>query len=317
MAGYALLPLFGLTIWGTGLLRPAESAFVQDNQVPTLFDSVYNGIPEITYLPEILGFMLVILSSVLIQRIGVEFGFIRIRSLLPGIIFMLIAGGFSGYHTFHPVFPAILFLLLAIYRLFRAFDQRKAYSQIFDAAFLLGLGSLFYINVIVLLPAFIAGGKILGRETRWRELAVIIIGFIIPWLFVFSGFFLTDNLPGLISILKLNFTTGNHQITQNIPQLIFLGLLGLLTLAGSYLIMVQYDEKKVSIRQFFLVFFLMFLSVAAAVVFLPSASAEALLIAAVPVTFLLNNMLLSFRKLIWGELVLYLLAGFSIGLQFI
>ena len=312
-----LLPLLGLTIWGAGLLNPLEIEPAGNRQSVLLPAEFYDWMATIPYLPWLSGFIFVLLSAILVQRISVEFGFIKIRTVLPGIIFILIAGGIPGYKTFHTIYPAVILLLLALYRLFQAFDQRKAYSQVFDAAFLLATGSLIYQNLLIMLPAFLAGGKILGRETRWREMAVILTGFIIPWLFVFSWYFVIDEIAVLLNMLKDNFTGPYDRISNNIPIIVFLGLTGLLTLAGSYLITVQYDEKKISLRQYFLVFFLMFLSSVAAIAFIPSMSAEALVIAAIPVTFLVTNMLLSYKKMFWGELILYLLLGAGIGLNFI
>jgi hypothetical protein len=265
----------------------------------------------------IAGLVSLILIAVLIQRINAEYGFFRIKTLLPGIIFILVTGGFQEMHHFHPVYIAILFLLVAIYRLFSAFDQRKPYNQIFEACFLLGIGSLFYLNLLTLLPAFIAGGSILGRETKWREIMVSIIGFITPWLFVITWFFLFDRIPEMVSILKGNFLTANDRILGNIPVTVFLGFLILLTLAGSYLILVQYDEKKVSIRQYFLIFFLIFVSSILSIIIVPAASTETLLIAAIPVTFLLSNLILSFKRVFWGEIIIYMLLGFNVVLKFI
>ena len=269
-------------------------------------------------LPSIIsGLILFILTAILIQRINVEYGFFRVKTIFPGIIFILVTGGFLEMRNFHPVYIAILFLLVSIYRLFSAFDLRKPYSKIYDACFLLGLGSLFYINLLALLPAFISGGSILGRETHWREILISIFGFITPWLFVITWFFLFDRIPEMISVLKDNLLTPNDRIVGNIPVMVFLGFLILLTLAGSYRILVQYDEKKVSIRQYFLIFFLMFASSILSIVLIPSASTEVLLVAAIPVTFLLSNLLLSFKRVIWGEIIIFLLLGFNIVLQFI
>lgn len=317
VVSYILLPLLAAGIWSQDIISPSGFDFYDGENQMFLFEPLNMLLGELAFPSIITGLLLLILSAVLIQRINVEYGFFKIKTLLPGIIFILVTGGFLEMHKFHPVYLAMIFLLVAIYRLFSAFDQRKPYNEIFDACFLLGIGSLFFLNLTILLPAFIVGGSILGRETRWREIVISIIGFIIPWIFVFTWFFLFDRTSEIISLVKINFLTPNDRIVGNIPVLVFLGFLLLLTLAGSYMILVQYDEKKVSIRQFFLMFFLMFASSIISIILVPASSTETLLLSAIPVTFLLSNLLLSLKRSIWGEIIIYLLLGFNIVLQII
>jgi len=317
VVSYILLPILAAGIWNTQLIPPTGFSFYEGENQMFLFKPLFLLLDGWAFASIVSGFILLILTAILIQRVNVEYGFFRTKTLLPGIIFILVTGGFHEMHNFHPVYIAIIFLLVAIYKIFSAFDQRKPYREIFDACFLLGLGSLFYLNLLALLPAFIVGGSILGRETSWREIMVSIIGFITPWLFVITWFFLFDGIPDMISLLKDNILTTNDRIIGNIPVMVFLGFLILLTLAGSYLIMVQYNEKKISIRQYFLVLFLIFASSILSMILVPAASIEALLVAAIPVTFLLSNLLLSFKRAIWGEIIIYLLIGFNVVLKFI
>ncbi len=316
IASYFLIPLLGAGAWSLQLYAPTGFAFYEGENRMVLFKPLYDLISGMPQLSAIIGLLLNILAAILVQRISVEYNFFKTRSLLPGITFMLITGGIRELHHFHPVYPALIFLLVAIYRLFSAFDQRKPYSQTFDAALLLGLGSLFYLNLVVLLPAFIAGGSIMGRESRWREIAVSFLGFIVPWIFVFFWFFLIDGIPDLTELLKANTLTDNDRLMGNIPALIFPGFLLVLIIAGSFKIINQFDEKKVSIRQYFLLLFLMFASSVLSVFVLPSSSTEALIVSAIPATLLIANLLLSLKRSFWGEVIVYLLAGFNIAQLF-
>lgn len=316
IASYFLIPLLGAGAWSLQLYAPTGFGFYEGENRMVLFKPLYDLISGMPQLSAIIGLLLNIMAAVLVQRISVEYNFFKTRSLLPGIIFMLITGGISELHHFHPVYPALIFLLVAIYRLFSAFDQRKPYSQTFDAALLLGLGSLFYLHLIVLLPAFIAGGSILGRESRWREPAVSFLGFSVPWLFVFFWFFLTDEIPALKELMKTNILTGNDRIMGNIPVLAFLGFLLVLIIAASFKMINQYDEKKVSIRQYFLLLFLLFISSVLSVFLIPASSTEVLIVSAIPATLLIANLLLSLKRSFWGEVIIYLLAGFNVAQLF-
>ncbi len=313
--GYILLPLLAASAWIGQLTSPPGFNFYYGENQTIPFKFIIGQLTDYPMLSTVLGLLLFILAAVFVQRINVEYGFFRIRSLIVGIVFILIAGGFKEMHVLHPVYFAVVFFLLAIYRLFNAFDQRKPYSQSFDATFLLGIGSLFYLNLAILLPSFVAGTIILCRETRGREVFVSIIGFLIPWIFVFSWFFLFDRIYELINLFKINIITPNDRLGNNYSELIFLGFLLFLTLIGSYLIILQYDKKKVSIRQYYLVFFLMFMSLMISFFVIPAVSIEIFIVSAIPVAFLLTNLLLSIKP-IWAEIILYLLLGFNVVMHF-
>ena len=81
------------------------------------------------------------------QLLNDNFSFIRIKSKLPSILFVIILGGFTEMHTMHPVLFGTLFILLAILQLFQTFEKPKPYSALFNVGFLLGVGSLFYFNL--------------------------------------------------------------------------------------------------------------------------------------------------------------------------
>ena len=317
VANYLLIPFLAAGIWILQLLNPTAFPFYDgENQMVLYvpFDLLLNELPRLTSL---IALFMTILAAVLTQRISVEYGFYRTRTSLPAFLFILLAAGFRELQTLHPVHFALVFLLLAIYRLFNAFDQRNPYSQCFDASFILSIGSMFYFNLTFLLPAFIIGGSLLGREARWREIFISVTGFLLPWIFVFSGYFLFDQLPALFDILSTNILTENDRITLNNPVLIFLGYLAILTIFGSFYIIRQYDEKKVSIRQYYQVFFLIFGTVVLSVFLVPAASAEALLLAVLPLTFLVSNLLLSLKRPFWGEIVVYFLFIFNLVLRFV
>jgi len=316
IVSYFLIPLLGAGAWSLQLYAPSSFAFYEGENRMILFKPLYDLISGMPQLSAFTGLLFNILAAILVQRISVEYNFFKTRSLLPGMIFILITGGIRELHHFHPVYPALIFLLVAIYRLFSAFDLRKPYGQLFDAALLLGLGSLFYLHLIVLLPAFIAGGSIMGRESRWRETAVSFLGFYVPWIFVFFWFFLTDEIPDLTKLLKTNILTINDRIMGNIPLLLFLGFLLVLIIAASFKMIYQYDEKKVSIRQYFLLLFLLFISSVLPVFLIPASSIEALIVSAIPATLLISNLLLSLKRSFWGEMIIYLLAGFNVAQLF-
>jgi hypothetical protein len=315
LISYLIFPLIALAFWIPSISREYRYKFFEGEDQMVLFKPVYLLVENSPLAMTAISFLLLILAAMILQRINSEFGFFRIKNVLPPALFVYFVCGLSDLQTLHPVYFSLIFVLLAIYRIFSAFDLRKPFSQVFEAGFLLGTGAMFYLNSAFLLPAIVAGGMILGRETRWREMVLTIAGFLTPWFFAFTYFFLNDDLPAQIEILTSNLLTTNPQFENNAGMMVYLGYIGLLIFFGSINMIRNYEEKKISIRQYYLIFFLIFASSVFVISIVPSASEEMLLISLVPVSFLVSNLTQTFRRNILSEILLYLVLGLSIYLK--
>jgi len=311
-----IFPLAGLLFWGKNLIHPQTYPFYNGESGNFLYAPIQSLIGKFPFIQVLLAIILFIVLAFLMLYITNKYNFIRERTMLPLPLFIILVSGLTGMQTMHPVYPGAAFFLLAILRLFSAFDQTKPYSAAFDAGFLLGIASLFYFNSYILFPAFIFGLGILSREIRWREFVIIFTGFFLPFTFAFSYAYLTDQFLEFIKILEMNVITPNDLCTPNVAFQIYTGYLIFLILFGSVMIIQKYDSKKVSTRRYFMVFFLIFLFSVLGLIFIPAISREMLVITAIPVTFLIADFFVSLRKRFWGELWLTLLLVMVIVIQF-
>ena len=310
--------LFALLILGICLIQvkwPHSFPFIEGEENYVFFGLIYQLLKDHLLLSAIVVSLLLLINGLVLFRIYRKYLFPSSWSMLPGILFVLLTAGMPEYETLHPVWFAMVFFIFGIDRIFLSFDIRKPYNNIFIAGFFLSLGSLFYFNLLLILPAFIMGGRIMARDAGWREPFLVFLGSLVPWIFVFSIYFLLDNTAGLVQGIDLNFLTPKENILKNVPALVFLGILGLLTIAGSFTILKQYAEEKVKFRRFFLFFFLLFISAVLSFLLVPAVSFEIFILAAVPVTFLLSNYFESFQRFRFVEIVFALIIGFVIFLQ--
>jgi hypothetical protein len=312
---YLFLVLFGTAFWSASLGKPELYSFYTGEEKNILYYPIHNLLKNFELPTVIVSLVMVLGLAIIIQQINSQYLIIRERNKLPALLFVLMAGGVTGIHTLHPVYFAAMFLLLAIYRLFSAFDQTKPYSASFDSGFLLGIGSLFYFNLILLFPAFLLSVAILGRENRWRVFVIHTLGLLLPFIFALSFGFFSDQLFELIKIFELNITTQNNHFKTDLYLQIYLGFLILLTGIGSIVILQHYDTKKVSSRKFFSVFFLIFIFSMAGFTFMPPTSQEMLVITFIPVSYLVSNLLVDIKSRFWGELIITLLFAIVAYLQ--
>ena len=313
---YLLFLIIGILFWISSLRFPFSYAFFDGENKSILYnpiDKVTSGFPIIQV---VLSMIIVLFLAFLIQQINSRYALIKLRTKLPIAIYIIISGGFTTMHTLHPVFFAAIFLLVGIHSLFSIFNNSNPETDIFNAGLFLAIGSLFYFNLIVILPAFLMSISVLRRERKWREYMILMIGFIIPVLFGFSYVFFTDQLNEMLHTFLKNIITPVNHFKANYPLQGFLALLVFLTIIGSIKMMQQYDSKKVSIRKYYLVLFIIFIFSMLSFVFVPAASQEMLVVAVLPVTFLISNLFASIESVFWRELLLTLLLATAIFMQF-
>lgn len=311
------IPVAVLAFWGKSLLHPFiyDYSFCENKNI--LFTPIAKLVGDEPLVHVGLSIVLVMALAFFMQLINDRYSFIRIRSKLPGVFFAIILGGFVGMHTLHPIYFSAIFILFAIYRLFSMFEKARAYSAVFDVGFLLGVSSLFCLNLIILLPAFLISVAVLSRETKLREFFILLLGFLLPFVFALSYAFLTDHFQETLDTFIQGITTPVNHLKANYALQGYLAVLVLYTLVSSMDILKQYDKKKISSRKYFTAFFWIFNFSLIGFTLVPAISQEMLVIAAIPVTFLISNFFVFMKRRFWGELLFTLLLLIVILMQFV
>ena len=310
------IPIVAIAFWAKSLLNPFIYDYTACENTNVLFAPVVKLLGTNAFLHSLVSLVLVIALGFLMQAINARYAFIRIRSKLPGVLFVIVLSGFLELHTLHPVYFGALFVLFAISRAFSMFEKARPYSAVFDVGFLLGVASLFCFNLVILFPAFLLSVFLLSRETKWRELLIIILGFLLPFVFAVSYAFVTDKLPQTLTAFSQSLTVVVNHLKDNLVLQAYLAVLIFYTLIASLDILKQYDKKKISSRKYFTVFFWLFVFSLIGFVFVPAISQEMLVISAIPVTFLISNFFVFMKRKVWGELLFGVFVLVVIALQF-
>lgn len=313
---YLLYLIVGILFWINSFRFPYSYQFFGGENNSILYNPIFKITTSFPFLQVLLSLILVLFIAFMAQQINSRFALIRIKTKLPAVVFIIIIGGFAEMHTLHPVYFAAIFTMFALSSLFSIFNNPDPQLDIFNAGLFIAIGTLFYFNLFVLLPAFLIAISILRRERKGREFLILIIGFFIPFAFALTYAFFTDQLSDAILNFQKNIVTPVNHFKNNYPLFGFLALLLFLTILGSIKIMQQYDSRKVSTRKFFMVLFVIFLFAMASFVFIPASSQEMLVIAVLPVTYLISNLLVSIKSNFWRELLIILLFATAIFMQF-
>jgi len=312
---YILFLLIGILFWAVSLINPLPYSFFDSENANVFSYPIFKITDNLTLLQVVLSIIIVLFLAFLVQQINSRYAIIRARTKLSVAVYIIFIGGFTTMHTLHPVYFGAIFLLFGINSLFSIFNNPKPQTDIFNAGLFISIGTFFYFNLIVILPAFLIAISILRRERKWREFLILMIGFVIPSLFALSYAFVTDQLNDVFITFQKNIITPVNYLKNNFPLLGYLILLVLLTLIGSVKIMQQYNSMKVSTRKYYLVLFIIFVFSMVSFVFVPAVSLEMLVISVLPVTFLVSNLFTSIESGFWRELLFTLLVVSSIFMQ--
>ena len=147
-----LIPLVAFLFWMEPLKVPVTLVVIPGEGMMPLYTFFAKFFISSSIWPVFTGFLLTLLNALILSLLSYEFQFLQHRTFLPGILYVAIVSSFPSLQTFHPVYPATLFVLLAVYYIFSTYHRKNEISSTFNASFLLSVGALFYLPVITLLP---------------------------------------------------------------------------------------------------------------------------------------------------------------------
>lgn len=314
---FLLIPFIAILLWGRSFVVNTVFPFYESENMMPLYQPIQLLLNQNQLADNLVALAFIILLSFLILKLNFQYSFIRSRTFLPSALFVLITSCIPDLHAMHPVYPAALFLIITIDKVFGAYDQERYHSNAFEAGVLIAIGSLFYLNLIFFFPVIWFGFLIIKQKVNWREYILSTLGFLLPWAVAFLFYQITGDAESFILTLEKNMLSPQVFLSQGLPIQIFMGYLIFLTLLGSFFMVAQYDEKKISSRRFFKVFFWIFLISVVLIVAGPAVSHEIMIILAIPLTYLISNYLLFIKRQFWGEVFLFILTAAVIALQFL
>ena len=144
------------------------------------------------------------------------------------------------------------------------------------------------------------------RPGYWREWVYTIIGFSTPYLFLYSYYYLADKdfslqSKTLLDYLYLHYSPGVASTSYRL----FLVYLAVLVLIAGLSMTRFYSAKKILARRtFMLLLWWVFISIGV-FLFLPSVSTEILIMAAVPISYLLAHFFMYVKTKLWIQELLF------------
>ncbi len=299
-ANIILMPVLFLALWLPSFIKPDRIQFRFDQYPAPLYSIIKPAFENVPFLGVLITFILLISIALLLIRLNIQFFFINTRTQLPAFLYLLITSSYIPLQQGNPAIIATLFLVFALFRILDSFKKEGLAYNYFDAALLLSFGSLFYFNLIFLLPVtWIA--LIVLRQPRWREWVFTLLGAILPYIFLFSYNYLKDRSFDLAIKNFNNILSHVNTLKYSHPFVIFIGFITLLVIIASFYMVRVFASKKIHTRKYFIVFLAVFINLFLVYFIIPGAGIELIFLSAVPVTYLLSHYYINIKTGFWSE----------------
>jgi|GEM_PF-701034 hypothetical protein len=287
---FTAILLMVLVYWMSGLFSTSmqqESGLYVEHSL--IFNQSFSWFSTRHLIMWIFGVSVFVTVSLFILNLNSKYIFIQDRTFMPMLFFGLLAGFPSSTQIISPIALFSFFLLFSLNKIFNTYRVKDVLSNYYEAAFLIGLGSFFWLPGIVFFFPVLAGLTIF-RQFIWREWTVAIVGFVSPFAFYqFYQLFFNNKPYYLFDAITNAFkTAGPYAHNLDKMQLVYIGFVAFLVFAGSIKLIQYYDSFKIRSRKIFIMFFWIFLTCGVGYWLVPGITLEILYICAIPISFLLT-----------------------------
>ena len=312
--GVIFIALLLLLQWMQSLISPPE---VEIWVTMPFYHLIFEPLHSLPYLSIVVAFLIFSAISILLVRLNVKYFLIEDRSFMPAAMFILIAGTFPELHHLNPVLIGTLFLLITIIILFNAQEDKPDSYRIFNASLVLGLGSMFYLNLIWFI-LLIWLTILIIRPLRWRELIypIVVFGMIGLFMLCYYWVFL-DDVSQLGALLKDNLTIRVDYSNYGNSRLIFAAYILFMIIVASIYVLQRIQGRKIVIRKLYQVFFLMFIFSFLYDLIVTKLLLESFYILALPISYLLSNFFHRKRNHWMHELLLWIWIGIIVYIHIV
>ena len=151
-----------------------------------------------TWASPLLSGLLCFIQALLINDIVNQNKIVAKKNYLAGLLFIIVFSFFKESLLLTPASLALTFLILSTRKMFSLIRKEKAFGDVYDVGFLVAMAALFYFPTsLFILFAYIGIGII--RAFNYRDWVIVLLGFISPYIVVFTWYYWFDNTPKLFA----------------------------------------------------------------------------------------------------------------------
>lgn len=255
----------------------------------------------------LVAFILLFIQSVLLKVAFTTNELIGRNNLLPSFIYFLMMTSSQELYAFHPLMFSNLFLIISLLYILGIYGKPDSFESVFNATLLISIASLFYFPAIYFI-LFIWLAFIIYRLYTWREWLISLFGICLPYLFLFTFYFMTDQLEVKFKTY-IEFYRHNHPaiLHPDTGNYIFFIVIGLLSLYIIFNILNRLTEKSIYYRKKVLVLSMFLIVATLSLLFSGKFFTYHLCLLFVPLSFFIPTHIQQIKRLVISEFIFYIL----------
>lgn len=295
--------IFAIVLWLPLVLQPPVYAF-NDLSAPLyeLFVYIVGTNPIIN---SAISLVLIIITALILNSLVSEYNISAKTSLLGFFFLIFFTFSNTGFIESNRFLIVNLLFILALVELYSLMRKEFTLAPLYNAALLLGLASMFYFPLVIML-VFLWAVLLVLRIGKWREYVVSIIGMGLPFSFIFCWYYYYDK-----SDILINSIISSFDFEFSFGEFSFLNILILMLLAGILLPGFLYQintlfEKNIALRQRLTINIWLFVfSLVAVLVDFKTPNSMVLL--SIPSAIILTNISSNIKKIKWVDIYVSLI----------
>lgn len=216
-SGIVFLICFQIIVFVNAILHAVPNKYATEDTV--LYNLWFESWSHLKWLNLLLSAILIFSQALIYNYLIVQLNLLGKTTYLPAFFYVLICCMLPNNLLFNSGILSTSFIVPAIYLLLTSIDDKNPLKTVFNTSLLFSIGSLFYLHALFYLPFVLISLTILGL-LNFRSLVVVIIGFLIPYVYIFTYYFVIDRLDyyiqhqfiELISFLPQKISLHNSEI---------------------------------------------------------------------------------------------------------
>lgn len=294
-------PILIVALWLRLFIAELSSNTVLNNPAMPLWSNYLEPwFGSTQFTAALTSLILVFMSGMVLNKVVNKNMLLSSQSMITIFIFASLISVFISVQKLNPQLFFLFIIVHSIGRLLGDVNSRKIeLRHFFDAAFLLGVGTLIYLKGVFFFPALIIVMGIL-RVLSFRTLMVSIVGFLLPYFLSFTYLFYTDQLGWFLLEMQDNILANPGEYNHGLFSKIFMGVTIFFVLLSLISKMRRLSIRKINVRLYFRIF-IWILLYTSALVLTSFFSLEILPIAVIGVSILLASYFENIQKRFWRE----------------
>ncbi len=201
------------------------------------------------------GFLLHGFIGYLLIGLNNTFALIRIRASVQTSIYLLWVAVYPNLHGLDKNSILGVIFLSALYFLFKSYQQNRSQKQLFQSSLIIGIGSLLFPQLTILIPIFWIGAY-LFRSLSLRSLLASLVGWILPYWFLLGYAFYKGEMELFFYPFRELSTFYPIEFPFGMQEIGMLGYLLILYIVSSLHYLVTSYEDKIRTQDYlqFLIF---------------------------------------------------------------